>query len=139
MNSSMNDRFKFRAWNKLARKYIPDIQDRDLVQGGDIDDDKFFDDYLYDDAYVIEQCTGLTDKNGRLIYEGDILGGVYENLYIHYCDKCRQFQLKAKDHGCMACEGDIHWYELVEAEDKKELEVIGNIHENEELLKGASI
>lgn len=79
------------------------------------------------------QCTGLKDKNGKLIYEGDILGGSYKNLYVHWCDKCKQFQLMAQDYGCMACEGDIHWCEVVE--DNNELEVIGNIYENPELLK----
>lgn len=81
------------------------------------------------------QCTGLKDKNGKLIYEGDIVGGIYGNLYIHYCDSCKQFQLKAKDIGCTACEGDIHWCELVESEDENELEVIGNIYQNPELLE----
>lgn len=84
--------------------------------------------------YDIQFCTGLKDKNGKLIYEGDILGGSYGNLYIHYCDSCKQFQLKANDYGCMACEGDINWYELVESEEQNELEVIGNIYENKELL-----
>ena len=83
----------------------------------------------------IEQCTGIKDKNGKWVYEGDILGGTYENLYIHYCDNCKQLQLRAKDYGgCMACEGDVHWYELVESENKNEVEVIGNIHEKN-LLK----
>jgi hypothetical protein len=82
-----------------------------------------------------QQCTGLKDNNGKLIYEGDILGGTYGNLYVHYCDSCKQFQLKAKDYGCMACEGDVHWYEIVESEDENELEVIGNIYQNPELLE----
>lgn len=33
----------------------------------------------------------------------------------------------------MACEGDIHWYEVVE--DDGNIEVIGNIHENLEFLE----
>ena len=81
----------------------------------------------------ILQCTGLKDKNGKLIYEGDILGGTFGNLYVHYCDNCKQFQLKANDYGCMACEGDIHWNEVVE--ENNELEVVGNIYENPELLE----
>ena len=84
---------------------------------------------------ILMQCTGLKDKNGKLIYEGDILGGTYGNLYVHYCDNCKQFELKANDYGCMACEGDIYWYELVESEDENELEVVGNIYENPELLE----
>lgn len=81
----------------------------------------------------ILQSTGLKDKNGKLVYEGDILGGIYGNLYIHWCDKCKQFQLKAQDYGCMACEGDIHWCEVVE--DNNKLEIVGNIYENPELLE----
>ena len=81
------------------------------------------------------QSTGLRDKNGRLIYEGDILGGTFENLYVHYCDSCKQFQLKSNNYGCMACEDDIHWDEVVEAEEQNELEVIGNIYQDKELLK----
>ena len=80
------------------------------------------------------QCTGLKDKNGKLIYEGDILGGIYHG-YIEYCNECKCLQLKVKDYGCLACEGDLHWYELVEAEEQNELEVIGNIYENKELLE----
>jgi uncharacterized phage protein (TIGR01671 family) len=79
------------------------------------------------------QSTGLKDKNGKLIYEGDILGGIYHG-YIEYCTECKCFQLQVKDYGCLACEGDLHWYELVEAEEQNELEVIGNIYENKELL-----
>ena len=79
------------------------------------------------------QCTGLKDKNGKLIFEGDILGGIYHG-YIEYCKVCKCFQLFVKDYGCLGCEGDLYWYELVEAEEQNELEVIGNIYENKELL-----
>lgn len=118
----MNNRFKFRYFYKPL-KIMYEFQEKD---------------YLYEFAekenYVLMQCTGLKDKNGKLIYEGDILGGIYHG-YIEYCDECKCFQLKVKDYGCLACEGDLHWYELVEAEEQNELEVIGNIYENKELLE----
>lgn len=65
-----NDRFKFRVWDCLINEYRkegtiqlsgngqPFIIDGNM-QPEDIDD------------VIIEQCTGLTDKNGRLIFEGD--------------------------------------------------------------------
>ena len=81
---------------------------------------------------VLMQYTGLKDKNGKEIYEGDILGGVYESP-IFYCLKCKCFQLEFTDFGCAACTGDVHWAEI--AEDDGKLEVIGNIHENPELIK----
>ena len=143
----MNDRFKFRVWNKLSNVMSYEVCFGNFFQRTKLEKEVF--DWVsvsYGDNYIsyrgdalkeleIMQCTGLKDKNGTLIYEGDILGGTFGNLYIHYCDNCKQFQLKANDYGCMACEGDIHWYELVEAEEQNKLEVIGNIYENKELLE----
>ena len=131
----MQDRFRFRAWDKEEKKMFYNAEmtyDYSLV--ADACEADSFGTVLEDGNMIVMQCTGLKDKNGKLIYEGDILDGTYENLYVHYCDNCKQFQLKAKDYGCMACEGDIYWDELVESEDENELEVIGNIYENPELL-----
>lgn len=51
-------------------------------------------------------------------------------------------ELKAENERLNRCmmeelhhEGDIHWYELVESEEENELEVIGNIYKNKELLE----
>ena len=123
----MKNRFKFRFWFKDTQEMIYSEKFNDVQTLGQ---------WLFGDRkdVVKMQCTGLKDKNGKLIYEGYILGGTFENLYVHYCDDCKQFQLKANDYGCLACEGDIHWYEIVEAEEQNELEVIGNIYENKELL-----
>lgn len=80
---------------------------------------------------TIQQYTGLKDKNGKEIYEGDILGGLYAGGYIGWCERCKQFQYFGCKDECFACGGDVHWSELSV---EKELEVIGNIHENPELL-----
>ena len=133
----MNDRFKFRVFLKY-NQIMCDIDSYCFLQGLNKCVFHFTNGgqkTLKNDDFILMQCTGLKDKNGKLIYEGDILGGTYGNLYVHYCDNCKQFQLKANDYGCMACEGDIQWYELVESEDENELEVIGNIYENKELLE----
>ena len=134
----MNDRFRFRVW------FTPDYQEPEMIYDAEQTYDfgcqskgsyhhDNFGEILEDKDCIVMQCTGLKDKNGKLIYEGDILGGIYHG-YIAYCPECKCFQLFVKDYGCLACEGDLHWYELVEAEEQNELEVIGNIYENKELL-----
>ena len=132
----MQDRFRFRVYLNY-NKMMCNISSFCYLNGLDkcvFHFDNGTQKTLKTKDFILLQCTGLHDKNGTLIYEGDILGGIYENCYIHWCEKCRQFQLKTQDYGCMACEGDIHWYEVVE--DNNKLEVIGNIYENPELLEG---
>ena len=146
-----NSRFKFRAWDEVNKIMHYDFQFiKEWSTGGwiifqsdkqklDWNTNNEFTLNVYPNPYFaeqlkIQQATGLKDKDGNLIYEGDILGGIYENLYVHYCDNCKQFQLKANDDGCMACIGDIHWQEVVE--DNNKLEVLGNIYETPELLEG---
>lgn len=122
----MQDRFKFRAWDKSKNRYL---------------DDTSLEERLYHNAtellgaclalndgnvnydYTFEQCTGAKDKNGKLIYEGDIVRyKLFHEDYLvgTYLNKV------TFNHGsftpiCNRNVGDV--------------EVIGNIHENPELLE----
>jgi uncharacterized phage protein (TIGR01671 family) len=77
---------------------------------------------------VISQFTGLTDKNGKEIYEGDILRptvtGIRKDAEVKWDTETASFfadfDYDPKD-----------WYELVWG---NRVEVIGNIYENPELL-----
>lgn len=120
----MNDRLTFRFFNTKANKYMPDqYADETTV---------FLLARLGGDKYIIEQCTGLKDKNGNLIYENDIV-----KRHSKYSEEEKDVVLQVEWN----CKGgryittdkkhDTWFFSMFEYE----YEVIGNIHENPELLE----
>lgn len=79
---------------------------------------------------VLEQFTGLKDKNGKEIYEGDIV----EYVTYYYGNEKRHRKVIEWEEWDSDDFGEPHnlgYFNLSEY-----VEVIGNIHENPELLKG---
>ena len=113
------DRFRFRAWDKDIKRYW-EPGNFDLQRG------------CNDKSLIIEQCTGLKDRHGRLIYEGDIvkITGDIMTIDPKYMD--RLFKVIWADIGFC--------FELINEKDGLgfcecwEYEVVGNLYENPELL-----
>ena len=102
---------KFRAWDKT---------DKEMVLNPDVNTNgqKSFNNLIYSiqKRFVFMQYTGLKDKNGKEIYEGDILNsgdGVNREV----------ISLEFVFH----LVGENVWY-------GEESEIIGNIYENPELI-----
>ena len=124
---------KFRAWNPSVKKmtfFEPPVLtgDHEMTPG------MFFkaDDCMYMTAYSDPmQFTGLVDKNGVEIYEGDIITGAGGYMHsVFYNDRDSAFRAKMIDKNI--CDDNCSLYQ----EWTSCKIVVGNIHQNPEMLEG---
>ena len=80
------------------------------------------------DAETVDQYTGLKDKNGKEIYEGDII-----KYFVWEHKLTLTMNVVWLKKGWFITDG--FYYELPEQWNVHEAEVIGNIHDNPELVK----
>lgn len=130
----MSDRFKYKVWDTVNCEYIEDSDVIRLTQYGKFVFNNATNDTepeLNPKRFIFEQCTGLKDKNGKLIYEGYIV-----QTSLPY--KTNNYEVKWGD-GCWELwKKDRFIYTLFERMGES-LENIGNIHENPDLLEQSDV
>ena len=105
------------------------IQGIDSNEYGDNDYEWIYDLDLDENDCEVELWTGLHDKNNQKIYEGDIVSFIKGKAFVRY------FLTESKFAFCVEQGGMFFLIEELRKLNASEYEVVGNIHENSELLK----
>lgn len=143
----MNDRYLFKAKRKdngewVEGHLITDEQNKDkcfigYVFGTNDDGTPHDFDIVLVDPVTLCQCTGLRDKNSKLIWENDIVKTKFFGKEIGIAKNFNdydEFQI-AYYMGCYYFENKTRKFAFSYIADIEDLEIIGNIFDNPELLK----
>lgn len=107
---------KFRAWDSIVEKMVGPLHTSIIIS-------PILTGEFIENVFILLQYTGLRDKNGKEIYEGDLLkvnigGDIQDDVY----------EVRSLEELYREFNRDDSYYTFTE------VEIIGNIHENPELL-----
>jgi uncharacterized phage protein (TIGR01671 family) len=137
----MTRKIKFRAWDKYTSKMLEQL-------GGISGSNSYisFLDFYYDNSedrnfgsvindLILMQFTGLLDKNGKEIFEGDLLQ--YDGYNFKLINKEKIYQIKYDDNLAQyySCNLENSFDTFLVVRAWKESKIIGNIYENPELVE----
>lgn len=136
---------RYRAWIKTEKRMLlsDDILNIDYANKEIVTQQVYFknglpddrDIYFYDfDEIVLMQSTGLKDKNGKEIFEGDVLeiedeGEVLGNAKLTWDNEQAVFMIEA------VSVDDIAPFHEILSDESYSYRVVGNVYENPELLE----
>jgi hypothetical protein len=124
---------RFRAWDTTKKEMFKDtfaITESGQVVVVEQEDVMSPPDYVFVDHLVIMQSTGLKDKNGKEIFEGDILDYKGRKVLVSWHGSYASFIYRFVDE---LQERVSEWHPLFLA--YYHFEIIGNIYKNPELLE----
>lgn len=124
---------KFRIWNNKTKQWIHGPHERADMDGVNLFGETILLGELLNGVSIEDlnevialQFTGLLDKNGRQIFEGDIMTGRNKPILVYYDPPEFRFKYENNDGGFVS-HYIVGWGDF-------EGEIIGNIFDNPELL-----
>lgn len=120
---------KFRAYDYDNKCFEYDVQDTYDEEIG-----SSFLNILEEDRFAVEQYTGIKDMNGVEVYEGDVIK--FHVVILSPDDKVGYVTYYPEyGYSIMLSHGSLLRQEYWASGDKHTIEVVGNIHEDKELLQ----
>lgn len=146
---------KFRAWDKKYNEMIypnyaegnkgfqiidkcPDFIELRITPSGKIYEDHGIGNWVWRDDVILMQYIGLKDRNGKEIYEGDIIKSdpilIYPSEFIGISSNEVVYNEKTASF-CVMIDNSLFPISII----TRDIEIIGNIYKNPELLEDKNV